>query len=66
MENVILEEKISHMQRTLEDLSDMVAKHECVINKSANQIEKLMEIISSNEERGQTSEDFHESKPPHY
>ncbi len=66
MNNIILEEKISHMLKTLDELSDIVAKHESVINKSAKKIEKLIEIIASNEEQRQISEYFQDSKPPHY
>ena len=54
------------MLRTLDELSDIFANHESVINKSANQIEKLMEMIASNEEQRQTSEYFKNCKPPHY
>jgi SlyX protein len=66
VKNVIIEEKISHILRTLDELSDIVAKHESVINKSVNQIERLMEIIASDDIQGQASGYFQDSKPPHY
>ena len=66
MENIIIEEKISYMLRALDELSDIVAKHESVINKSVNQIERLMEIVASNEIQNQSIKYLQDPKPPHY
>ena len=66
MKNIVIEEKISHMLRTLDELSDIVARHEHVINKSVNQIERLIEIMASDDVERQASTYFEDSKPPHY
>ena len=66
MKNIIIEEKISHILNTIDELSDIVAEHENIIKISAARIERLMGIIASNQAENNATEYFNDAKPPHY
>jgi len=66
MKNILIEEKISHILKTLDELSDVVAEHENAIKISTTRIEKLMGIIALNEAENSSTEYFNDTKPPHY
>lgn len=66
MKNIIIEEKISHILKTIDELSDIVAEHENIIKISAARIERLMGIIASNQAENNATEYFNDAKPPHY
>ena len=66
MKNILIEEKISHILKTLDELSDVVAEHENAIKISATRIEKLMGIIALTEAENSSTEYFNDTKPPHY
>ena len=66
MKNIIIEEKISHILKTIDELSDIVAEHENIIKISAARIERLMGVIASNQAENNATEYFNDAKPPHY
>jgi|TARA_B110000008_G_scaffold213441_1_gene212636 SlyX protein len=66
MKNIIIEEKLSHILKTIDELSDIVAEHENIIKISAARIERLMGIIASNQAENNATEYFNDAKPPHY
>ena len=66
MKNILIEEKISHILKTLDELSDVVAEHENAIKISTTRIEKLMGIIALIEAGNNSTEYFNDTKPPHY
>ena len=66
MKNIIIEEKLSHILKTIDELSDIVAEHENIIKISATRIERLMGIIASNQAENNATEYFNDAKPPHY
>lgn len=66
MKNIIIEEKISHILKTIDELSDIVAEHEKIIKISTTRIERLMGIIASNQAENNATEYFNDAKPPHY
>ncbi|MFL2799726.1 MAG: SlyX family protein [Paracoccaceae bacterium] len=66
MKNIIIEEKISHILKTIDELSDIVAEHEKIIKISTARIEGLMGIIASNQTENNATEYFNDAKPPHY
>ena len=66
MKNIIIEEKISHILKTIDELSDIVAEHENIIKISAARIERLTGVIASNQAENNATEYFNDAKPPHY
>ena len=66
MKNIIIEEKISHILKTIDELSVIVAEHEKIIKISTTRIERLMGIIASNQAENNATEYFNDAKPPHY
>ena len=66
MKNIIIEEKISHILKTIDELSDIVAEHENIIKISAARIERLMGVMASNQAENNATEYFNDAKPPHY
>ena len=66
MKNIIIEEKLSHILKTIDELSDIVAEHENIIKISAARIERLMGVIASNQAENNATEYFNDAKPPHY
>ena len=66
MKNIIIEEKISHILKTIDELSDIVAEHENIIKISAARIERLMGVVASNQAENNATEYFNDAKPPHY
>ena len=66
MKNIIIEEKLSHILKTIDELSDIVAEHENIIKISAARIERLMGVVASNQAENNATEYFNDAKPPHY
>ena len=61
-----IEEKLSHIMKSLDELSDIVAKHETTISLSASRIEKLMSTLAEKELESGGAAYFQDDKPPHY
>ncbi|MCR9145743.1 MAG: SlyX family protein [Rhodobacteraceae bacterium] len=60
-----LEEKIAHLTRTVEDLSDIVARQETVLAMLNRRVQMLMEREAERESRdGQIA--IGDRPPPHY
>jgi SlyX protein len=66
MDTTILEEKISHITKTLDELSDVVAQQDNRINKMVTHLEKLMKLIAEQGEQDSGGIYLADSKPPHY
>ena len=66
MDSIIIEEKLSHIMKSLDELSDIVAKHETTITLSTSRIEKLMKKKKKKELEGGGAAYFQDDKPPHY
>ena len=66
MDSIIIEEKLSHIMKGLDELSDIGAKHETTISLSASRIEKLMSTLAEKELEGGGAAYFDYEKPPHY
>ena len=66
MDSIIIEEKLSHIMKSLDELSDIVAKHETTISLSASRIEKLMSTLAEKELESGGDAYFQDDKPPHY
>ena len=66
MDSIIIEEKLSHIMKSLDELSDIVAKHETTISLSASRIEKLMSTLAEKELECGGAAYFQDDNPPHY
>ena len=66
MDSIIIEEKLSHIMKSLDELSDIVAKHETTITLSTSRIEKLMNMLAEKELESGSAAYFQDDKPPHY
>jgi|TARA_B110000305_G_C19461421_1_gene654694 SlyX protein len=66
MDSIIIEEKLSHIMKSLDELSDIVAKHETTITLSTSRIEKLMNMLAEKELESGGAAYFQDDKPPHY
>lgn len=61
-----LEEHIAHMQRMLDDLSDVVAAQEKEISRLKARVAMLMEREAQREADGSGAAHFGDERPPHY
>ena len=61
-----LEEKIAHLTRTVDDLSDIVARQEDIIGKLTYRVQMLMEREASREMDTGSSIPLADQRPPHY
>jgi len=61
-----LEEKIAHLTRTVEDLSDVVARQEQELSRLAHRVKMLMEREASREFDAGGSIPLADQKPPHW
>ena len=64
MEN--LEEQIAHLSRSLEDLSDVVARHQKEIDTLTRRVQMLMQREGQREAEGGTAVFTGDERPPHY
>ncbi len=61
-----LEEQIAHLLRTVEDLSDMVARQDAEIATLTRRVHMLMEREASREAEGSGGVVVGDERPPHY
>jgi len=61
-----LEEKIAHLTRTVEDLSDVVARQEQELSRLTHRVKMLMEREASREFDTGGSIPLADQKPPHW
>ena len=61
-----LEEKIAHLTRTVEDLSDIVARQEVEIALSSRRLSILMEREASREVDAGGTVPLSDQRPPHW
>lgn len=68
MDTVKLEEQIAHLTRTVEDLSDVVARQEQVIARMERRIQLLLTREAERERDGEigASEAPADQRPPHW
>ncbi|MEP1765546.1 MAG: SlyX family protein [Sulfitobacter sp.] len=64
MEN--LEEQLAHLQRTVDDLSDIVATQHDVIDRLNARVEMLMRREGEREAAGGGGVVIGDERPPHY
>jgi len=61
-----LEEKIAHLIRTVEDLSDVVARQDTEIALLTRRVQMLMEREATREQDGSGGIVVGDERPPHY
>ncbi|WP_127114527.1 SlyX family protein [Shimia sediminis] len=61
-----LEEQIAHLTRTVEDLSDVVARQDAEIATLTRRVHMLMEREASRESEGSGGIVVGDERPPHY
>ena len=61
-----LEEKIAHLTRTLDEVSDIVTQQQKDIDKLNHRVRMLMEREAGREAEGGGGVVFGDERPPHY
>ncbi|MFW2545048.1 SlyX family protein [Primorskyibacter sp. 2E107] len=61
-----LEERIAFLERTIDDLSDVVARQDTTIDRLSRQVAMLMKREASRETDGGGGAYFADERPPHY
>ncbi|WP_297340796.1 SlyX family protein [Pseudophaeobacter sp.] len=61
-----LEEKIAHLTRTVEELSDVVASQQNEIDRLSKRVRMLMEREAGREQGSGGAHVFGDERPPHY
>lgn len=61
-----LEETLAHLTRTVDDLSDIVARQEDEISRLNHRVKMLMEREATREMDGGGSIPLADQRPPHY
>ncbi|MGC8203601.1 SlyX family protein [Aliiroseovarius sp. PTFE2010] len=61
-----LEEQVAHLTRTVDDLSDVVARQEIALEKATRRIGLLMEREAEREAAGSGTEVIADQRPPHW
>lgn len=61
-----IEEKLAHLLRTVEDLSDVVARQQDDIDKLTRRVQMLMEREAEREAEGSGGVVLGDERPPHY
>lgn len=61
-----LEEQLAHLSRTVDDLSDIIARQEGEISKLTYRVQMLMEREASREMDTGSSVPLADQRPPHY
>lgn len=65
-ENTALEEQLAHMSRTVDDLSDIVARQEGEISRLTYRVQMLMEREAGREADAGGAAMMADQRPPHY
>ena len=60
------EEKLAHLERVVEDLSDVIARQDKDIATLKSRVELLLEREASREAEGGASVVLGDERPPHY
>ena len=61
-----LEEQLAHLTRTVEDLSDIVARQETEISRLTHRVKMLMEREATREMDSSGSIPLADQRPPHW
>ncbi|MDF1718309.1 MAG: SlyX family protein [Antarcticimicrobium sp.] len=61
-----IEERLAHLARTVEDLSDVVARQQSEIDRMTRRVEMLMQREASREAEGTGGVVLGDERPPHY
>ena len=61
-----IEEKLAHLIRTVDDLSDVLARQEGEIARLTARVEMLMRREAEREAQGTGGVVFGDERPPHY
>lgn len=61
-----LEEQIAHLTRTVDELSDVLARQQNEISELTNLVQILMKRESSRSQEGTGGVFFADERPPHY
>lgn len=61
-----IEEKLAHLIRTVEDLSDVVARQAAEIDRLTARVEMLMQREAEREAQGTGGVILGDERPPHY
>lgn len=61
-----LETQIAHLTRTIEELSDVIARQDKEIDLLKSRVQMLMEREASREAEGSGGAFFADERPPHY
>ncbi len=61
-----IEEKLAHLIRTVEDLSDVVARQAAEIDRLTRRVERLTQREAEREAQGSGGVVFGDERPPHY
>ena len=61
-----IEEKLAHLIRTVEDLSDVVARQAAEIDRLTRRVERLTQREAEREAQGSGGAVFGDERPPHY
>lgn len=61
-----IEERLAHLVRTVEDLSDIVARQQGEIDRLTRRVEMLLQREASREAEGTGGVVLGDERPPHY
>ncbi|WP_417678459.1 SlyX family protein [Pseudodonghicola sp.] len=61
-----IEEKLAHLIRTVEDLSEIVARQQAEVDKLSRRVQMLMEREAQREAEGSGGVIYGDERPPHY
>lgn len=61
-----IEERLAYLERTVDDLSEIVAKQSLTLDKMTRRVGMLMEREAAREADGGGGHVFGDEKPPHY
>lgn len=61
-----IEEKLAHLMRTVDELSDVVADQQRVIDTLSRRVQMLMEREAAREAEGSGGIVIGDERPPHY
>jgi SlyX protein len=61
-----IEEKLAHLTRTVEELSEIVARQQAEVDKLSRRVQMLMEREAQREAEGSGGVIYGDERPPHY
>ncbi|MBE1297409.1 SlyX family protein [Phycobacter azelaicus] len=61
-----LEEQIAHLTRTVDELSDVVARQQAELDRLGHRLQMLLEREASRSQEGTGGVIFADERPPHY